>query len=169
MPTDEILFTFGHETGHYVLNHIPKGLALATAGMFVLFWLVARLADWLIRARGSQWRIDSVSSLPGLVVLLLALSLLQIVTEPIDSAISRHFEHEADIYGQEAVHGILPDPQKTAVAAFNHLGEAYLDDPDPNPFFVFWSYDHPSTQSRAIFAEQYNPWAPGRTPQFFPK
>jgi STE24 endopeptidase len=169
MPMDEILFTFGHETGHYVLNHIPKGLTLAAAGMFILFWLVARLAEWLIRIRGSQWRLNSVASLPGLVVLLLALSLLQIVTEPIDSAISRHFEHEADIYGQEAVHGIVPNPQKTAVAAFNHLGEAYLDDPDPNPFLVFWSYDHPSTQSRAIFAEQYDPWAPGRTPRFFPK
>ena len=36
MPTDEILFTFAHETGHYVLNHIPKGLFLAAAGMFAL-------------------------------------------------------------------------------------------------------------------------------------
>ena len=27
MPDDEILFIFGHESGHYVLNHIPKMLA----------------------------------------------------------------------------------------------------------------------------------------------
>jgi STE24 endopeptidase len=169
MPTDEILFTFGHETGHYVLNHIPKGLTLAAIGMFALFWAVSRLAEWLVLRFGKAWRVDTVASLPGLIVLLLALSALQIITEPIESSISRHFEHEADVYGQEAIHGIVPDPQKTAVAAFNHLGEAYLDDPDPNAFIVFWSYDHPSTQSRAIFAMQYDPWAPGQIPKFFPK
>jgi len=169
MPTDEILFTFAHETGHYVLNHIPKGLFLAAAGMFALFWLVSRLASWLVRRRGSQWQIESVASLPGLVVLLLTLSLLQTVTEPIENSISRHFEHEADVYGQEAVHGIIPDPQKTAVSSFNRLGEAYLDDPNPNSFLVFWTYDHPSTQNRAQFAEHYDPWQAGQKPRFFPR
>jgi STE24 endopeptidase len=169
MPMDEILFTFGHETGHYVLNHIPKGLALAAIGMFALFWLVALLAEWLVRRCGRQWRVNSVASLPGLTVLLLALAILQTVTEPVDSTISRYFEHEADIYGQEAIHSIVPNPQKTAVAAFNHLGEAYLDEPHPNAFIVFWTYDHPSTQSRAAYAAQYDPWAQGQDPKFFQK
>lgn len=169
MPTDEILFTFAHETGHYVLNHIPKGLTLAAVGMFALFWFVARFAEWLVRRFGRLWRVSAIASLPGLAVLLLALSALQTVTEPVDSTISRHFEHEADVYGQEAIHGLVPDPQKTSVASFNRLGEVYLDDPNPNPFLEFWSYDHPSTQHRAQFAAQYDPWAPGRTPQFFQK
>jgi STE24 endopeptidase len=169
MPTDQILFTFAHETGHYVLDHIPKGLTLAAVGMFALFWAVARFAEALVRRFGRKWRLRSITSLPGLVVLLLALSMLQIVTEPLENAISRHFEHEADIYGQEAIHGLVPDPQKTAVAAFNSLGEAYLDDPNPNPFLEFWTYDHPSTQTRAIFAAHYDPWAPGQQPQFFSK
>jgi STE24 endopeptidase len=167
MPTDEILFTFAHESGHYVLNHIVKGLILAALGMFALFWAVARFAEWLVRRFGAGWRISTLASLPGLAVLLLALALIQIVTEPIENTISRHFEHEADVYGQEAIHGLVPDPQKTAVASFNALGEAYLDDPNPNPFLEFWSYDHPSTQTRAIFAAHYDPWEPGHTPQFF--
>jgi STE24 endopeptidase len=100
---------------------------------------------------------------------LLALAMIQIVTEPIENSISRHFEHEADIYGQEAMHGLVPDPQETAVAAFSSLGEAYLDDPNPNPFLEFWTFDHPSIQTRAQFAAQYDPWAPGHTPQFFAK
>jgi len=99
----------------------------------------------------------------------LSLSMLQIVTEPIENTISRHFEHEADIYGQEAIHGLVSNPQKTAVAAFQALGEAYLEDPNPNTFLEFWSYDHPSIQTRARFAAQYNPWAAGHTPQFFSK
>ena len=169
MPADEILFTFAHETGHYVLNHIPKALALASIGMCSLFWMTARIAEWLVRRSGMAWRVRTIASLPGLVVLLLALAAMQIVTEPIESSISRHFEHEADVYGQEAIHGLVADPQKTAVAAFNQLGEAYLDDPNPNAFLEFWSYDHPSTQHRAAFAAQYDPWTEGRKPQFFEK
>ena len=36
---DEISFIFGHEMGHYVLNHIYKGLAFASGLLLVLFWL----------------------------------------------------------------------------------------------------------------------------------
>jgi STE24 endopeptidase len=169
MPMDEILFTFAHESGHYVLNHIVKGLTLAAIGSFALLLAVAKLAEWMVRRWGGRWRVPDLASLPGLVVLLLALAILQIVTEPVSSSISRHFEHEADVYGQEVMHGLVPDPQRTAVAAFSALGEAYLDDPNPNPFLEFWSYDHPSIQTRAKFAAQYDPWAPGHTPQFFAK
>jgi len=169
MPTDQILFTFAHETGHYVLHHIAKGLTLAAFGTFALLWAVARLAEWLTHRCGKGWRVETIATLPGLTVLLLAFALLQIATEPVESAISRHFEHEADVFGQEAIHGLVPDPQKTAVAAFDTLGEAYLDDPNPNPFVEFWSYDHPSTQSRATFAAQYNPWVADQKPQFFSK
>jgi Zn-dependent protease with chaperone function len=168
MPEDEILFTFAHESGHYVLHHIAKGLVLGAAGLFLLFWLTARLAERLVRRFGNAWRVDQIASLSGIVVLLFAVSLLNALTEPIQSAASRYAEHEADIYGQEAIHGILPDPQRTAVAAFNSLGEAYLDSPNPNPFVVFWTYDHPSIQSRANFAASYNPWFPGGKPRFFP-
>ncbi|WP_263356356.1 M48 family metallopeptidase [Acidicapsa ligni] len=169
MPEDEILFTFAHESGHYVLNHIPKGLALATVGMFMFFWLTASLSAWLVRRFGVRWHVDSIGSLPGLTVLLLVVMALQVATEPITSFASRHIEHEADVYGQEAIHGIVADPQRTAVAAFQQLGEVYLDDPDPNKFVEFWISDHPSIQSRSTFAAHYDPWAAGQTPTFFSK
>jgi Zn-dependent protease with chaperone function len=137
--------------------------------MFVFPWAAARLASWLVRRFGAKWRIAEVASLPGLAVLVLSASMLQIAAEPIGNAFSRHIEHEADVYGQEAIHGLVADPEKTAVASFNQLGEAYLDAPNPNPFIVFWTYGHPSTESRAEFAEHYDPWAPGQTPRFFPK
>jgi len=167
MPEDEILFTFGHEAGHYVLRHIPKGLTLASVGGFALLGLTAMLAQWLQRRYGSRWRIAQIESLPGLVVLMLALSVMQALSEPVEAGISRHFEHEADVYGMEAMHGIVADPQVTAVRAFNRLGEAYLDDPEPNGFVVFWTYDHPSIQERARFAVGYDPWRRGGKPKFF--
>ena len=167
MPEDEILFTFAHESGHYVLNHIPKGLAAGAVGMLALFWATATLAQGLSRRFGREWSVPNLACLPGLAVLLLAASLLQIIADPIENTASRYVEHQADVYGQEAIHTIVPNPQKTAVAAFNRLGAAYLDDPNPNPFLEFWTYDHPSIQSRATFAEHYNPWTAGQQPQYF--
>ena len=65
----------------------------------------------------------SCASRTGFVVLLFTISIASFLLEPAGNAFSRHFEHQADVYGQEAIHGIVPDPQKTAVAAFNALGE----------------------------------------------
>ena len=169
VPEDEILFVFGHESGHYVLNHIPKMLSVIALVLFFVFWACARFAEWLVRRYGARWRIDSVSSRPGFVTLLFAFSIASFLLTPAGNTFSRHFEHQADVYGQEAVHGLVADPQKTAVSGYNHLGEAWLEDPNPNPFVEFWLYSHPSVQNRAEFAEHYNPWANGGHGEFFEK
>jgi STE24 endopeptidase len=168
IPDDEILFIFAHETGHYVLNHIPKMIAGFAAGLFFIYWGCAAFSAWLIRHRGARWGAPSSASLTGFVVLVFSVSIAAFLLEPAGNAFSRHFEHQADVYGQEAVHGIVPDPQKTAVAAFNDLGKAWLDDPNPSPFIEFWLNTHPSTQARAQFALHYNPWAGGGHGKYFP-
>jgi STE24 endopeptidase len=169
MPDDEIVFIFGHESGHYVLNHIPKMLAGMMVGLFFVFWGCANLAQGIVRRFGERWNIHGVASRAGFLTLFFALSIAGFVLTPVGNAFSRHFEHEADVYGQEAIHGLVLDPQKTAVSSFNHLGEAWLDDPNPNAFVEFWSYNHPSVQSRAKFAEQYDPWVNGGHGKFFEK
>ncbi|MGA8729510.1 MAG: M48 family metallopeptidase [Terracidiphilus sp.] len=167
IPDDEVLFVFGHESGHYVLHHIPKGLTGTAFALFFVFWGCAIFAGWLVKRFGSRWHVDSLSSRAGFVVLLFVLSLAGFLLEPVSNAFSRHFEHQADVYGQEAIHGIVADPQKTAVAGFNALGEAWLEDPDPNPFIEFWTYSHPSVEHRANFAAHYDPWKNGGHGEFF--
>jgi len=169
IPDDEVLFIFGHESGHYVLNHIPKGLACSAVGLFFVFWACAGLAGWLARRFGARWGIETLVSRAGFVVLIFIVSAAGFGLQPVDNAFSRHFEHQADVYGQEAIHGIVADPRRTAVAAFNHLGEAWLEEPDPNPFIEFWGYSHPSIQHRASFAASYDPWANGGHGEFFGK
>lgn len=102
-------------------------------------------------------------------MLLLGLSIVGTFLSPALNAVSRHYEHEADVYGQEAIHSLVADPQKTSVASFNHLGELWLEDPNPNAFFEFWFGNHPSTADRANFAAHYDPWANGGHGQFFEK
>jgi Zn-dependent protease with chaperone function len=170
VPDDVVMFVFGHESGHYVLNHIPKMIAIYAVILFFIYWACARLAEWLAKRFGERWRLDISAPLAcraGFVVLLFAISLAGFVIEPPVNAVSRHFEHEADVYGQEAVHGLVADPQKTGVAGFNALGEAWLEDPNPNPVIEFWEYSHPSVKNRANFAAHYDPWANGGRGEFF--
>ena len=169
MPDDQVLFVFGHESGHYVLHHIPKELAGDAAGLFFVLWACAGFAAWMVRRYGARWGAVDLASRTGFVMLLFALSVAGFITQPVSSAFSRYFEHQADVYGQEAIHGIVADPEKTAVAAFSKLGESWLEDPNPSPLIEFWLYDHPSVEHRAEFAAHYDPWANGGHGEFFKK
>jgi Zn-dependent protease with chaperone function len=174
IPNDQVMFVFGHESGHYVLNHIPKMIVGFSVGLFFIYWVCAGFAAWLARRFGDRWRLQAdgasepLSSRSGFLVLIFAISVAGFVLTPAMNGFSRYFEHQADVYGQEAIHGLVPDPQKTAVAAFNSLGEAWLEDPSPNPFIEFWLYNHPSVKNRANFAAHYDPWANGGHGEFFP-
>lgn len=173
IPDDEVLFIFGHETGHYVLHHIVKGLIITTIVLFFVYWACARAAERMVRRFGARWGIAEragvapLATRTGFLVLTFMVSIAGFVLQPLGNSFSRHLEHEADVYGQEAIHGIVPDPQKTAVAGFDHLGEAWLEDPNPSPFVEFWLYNHPSVQNRARFARSYDPWANGGHGKFF--
>jgi STE24 endopeptidase len=176
IPDDQVMFIFGHESGHYVLNHIPKMMSGFAIALFFVFWACARIGEHLERRFGAGWRIQQpddgtipVSTRAGFVVLIFTLLAAGFVLAPAGNGFSRHFEHQADVYGQEAIHGLVPDPQKTAVASFQALGEAWLEDPDPNPFIEFWLYNHPSVKNRANFAAHYDPWANGGHGEFFDK
>jgi Zn-dependent protease with chaperone function len=168
-PTDDILFIFGHESGHYVLNHIWKGIAFLCGMLLVMMWIGYHLVNWLIARYGDRWQIGSIEDWAAVGVLLVVFSVLSFVADPIGNSYSRAQEHDADIYGQEAVHGIVANPQATAQHSFQLLGEAYLDDPNPSAFFEFWTYDHPSISRRAAFAAGYNPWTDGQQPKYFPE
>ncbi|MEO6803388.1 MAG: M48 family metalloprotease, partial [Granulicella sp.] len=164
---DEISFIFGHEMGHYVLNHIYKTLVFVGVLMLVAFWLGYQMVQALLRRYGKRWRIESQHDWAALAVYLMVLAVLTFATEPIANGFSRAQEHAADVYGQEAIHGIVADPQQTAIAAFQVLGENSLDDPTPHPLVEWWSYGHPATWQRAEFAAGYDPWVAGQHPRYF--
>jgi Zn-dependent protease with chaperone function len=166
---DEISFIFAHEMGHYALGHIVLGLALGCIALLPLFWLGYHAMCLLLTRYGAAWRIPSQYDWGALVVLLLVLSVLTTLSDPFANAISRAIEHNADVYGQEAIHGIVADPQAVGRQAFQVLGEDSLDDPTPHPVFEFWFGTHPPIRFRAAFAEAYYPWAAGQRPKYFAK
>jgi len=166
MTTPQIVFVAGHEMGHYVLNHVWKGMAFAAVGLFVLFYLGYRTIGLLLANFGQRWQIRSLDDWASLPALLLLISVFSFIGSPIDSAVSRHIEHQADQYGLEVTHGLTPDSSQVAAQSFQVLGEVDLDDPDPNPVDVFLFYSHPPIRDRVQFALTYQPWAHGDEPQF---
>jgi Zn-dependent protease with chaperone function len=107
--------------------------------------------------------VDDWASLP---VLLLFLSVFNFLGSPAFNAFSRYLEHQADIYGLEVIHGLVPDSAQVAAQSFQVSGEIDLDDPDPSPLVEFWLFSHPSTKERIDFALHYDPWSKGLPPQF---
>ena len=169
MKPDEIVFVFGHESGHYVLNHIVLGVLFTFFILLVSLYVGYLFVQWAIAKFGARWGIPSQNDWAALAVLMLAFSVFGALLEPVESAFSRHDEHAADVYWQEAIHGLFPDPQVTAKGAFDVLGATSFADPNPSPLYEFWTYSHPSIGRRAAFAKAYDPWAPGMAPKYFKK
>jgi Zn-dependent protease with chaperone function len=166
LTVPQVLFIFGHEMGHYVLDHIYKGMALAAALMLAALGLAKVIADRVLARWGQRWGIRGLSDWASLPLLMLILVVLSFLGEPVANGFSRHLEHQADIYGLEVTHGILPNGLETAAQDFQLLGEKSLSYPYPNRLLVLWAYDHPPIAERLRFALHYNPWAKGQPTKY---
>ena len=166
---DEISLIAGHEMGHYVLGHILWGISASFVGILLAFFVGFHIFQLLLRQFGARWGVSSQEDWAAVVVMFLVMSVLSFFAEPIGNAFSRGMEHDADVFGQEVVHGIVADPQATGQASFQLLGESEVVDPNPSPFIEFWTDSHPSIPFRAAFAKHYDPWAPGAEPKYFKK
>jgi len=166
MNTPQIVFVAGHEMGHYVLRHIPKGLVFFAGLSLIIFYLGYLAIGWVLRRWGAGWGIRGLQDWASLPVLLLLLSVFSFLSSPVISAFSRYFEHQADQYGLEVTHGLTPDFGEVAAQSFQILGEVSLSDPDPSALDVFLYYSHPTIADRVQFALTYNPWATGGRGEF---
>jgi STE24 endopeptidase len=140
--------TMGHEMGHYVLNHVFKGLVLDGIVVVIMFaflnWgLNAGLARW-----GEKWGIRGITDLAIVPLALLLLSAFSFVTTPLDNTITRTMEYEADLYGINASQ--QPDGEAEVDLM---LGEYRKLDPGALEEFIF--FDHPSGRTRITAAMRW--------------
>lgn len=165
-PPDEVLALVGHELGHYVLGHVWKGFLFFAGGMFVGLYVACFLLQWMLGRWGKCWGVRGQDDWAALVVLLLIMHMLEFVGMPIGNGFSRMQEHQADVYGLEVTHGLIPNSNEVAARSFQVLGNVDLADPNPSRFITFWLYSHPPLAERLNFARNYQPWAKGEAPQF---
>jgi STE24 endopeptidase len=166
MSGDEVLFVTGHEMGHYVLGHVRNGILFACAVLLFFLYLAYRLLHWMLARWGETWAIRGPDDLASLPVLILLLTMFGFLFTPISNVYSRHLEHQADQYGLEVIHGLVPDAPVIAAHAFQILGEVDLEEPNPSTAVKFWFYNHPPLDERMRFAQTYDPWSQGRAPEF---
>ena len=166
MTRPEILFVFGHEMGHYVLHHVRNGIIFTAGVLFVALLAGSYALQWALARFGAAWKIRGVDDWASLPALILVLLLFDLVFTPIDNAYSRHLEHQADQYGLEVVHGIVPEAPQVAARSFQKLGEIDLSEPAPSEAVKIWFYDHPTLDERIFFSQTYDPWDKGQPPAF---
>lgn len=166
MTTPQTLYVFGHEMGHYVLHHIWKTIAFLAVLLLIAFYLGAKLGQWAVNRHGSKWGIRNMFDWASLPLLILIIAVFSFLTQPVTNAYSRYLEHQADLYGLEVIHGIVPNPNQVAAQGFQALGEVYLSYPNPNPLLVFWTYNHPAEGDRLNFVLHYRPWEEGKPVKF---
>ena len=166
LPTPELLAVFGHEMGHYVLGHVRNGVLFAAGLMLAGLFIASHLFRWAVSRCGGVWGLRGTHDWASLPVLLFFLSLLGFLATPAANAYSRYIEQQADQYGLEVLHGIVPDASAAAARSLQVLGEVDLEEPSPSRAVVLWFYSHPPIHDRIIFAHTYDPWSQGRSPEF---
>jgi STE24 endopeptidase len=162
----ETLFVFGHEMGHYVLHHIPKEICIQATILLFLLYVGYRLSNGMLARWGAQWGIRDLQDWASLPALLFVITVLAFLATPAFNSVSRHFEHEADRYGLEVIHGIVADPNQVAAHYFQKSGERNLADPDPSTFIKIWFFDHPTRPERVHFVATYDPWSTSEGPKY---
>ena len=144
----EIETTMGHEMGHYVLNHIYKGLLMNGVVIVMGFAFMSRGINFALSRWGKSWGIRDIGDVAVLPLAVLGLSIYFFVPTPINNTITRTMEFEADMYGLNAAR--QPDAEANVDLL---LGEYRKMDPGPIEEFVF--FDHPSGRTRITAAMRW--------------
>ncbi|MGZ4390317.1 MAG: M48 family metallopeptidase, partial [Gaiellaceae bacterium] len=136
----EVNVVVAHELGHVAHRHIWKGLAWLALLAFPIAFLVAEST----RRRGGLGN-------PGTIPLaFLVLTVGSILALPIENAVSRRYEAEADWAALQATR----DPQSTA-RLFRSFERTSLQEPSP-PAWDYWLLEnHPTLAQRIAMATRW--------------
>lgn len=147
---DEIVAVFAHELGHHAHRHILKlmiGMLFVCVGIFGISDLALRL--WL---NGSIACAPDYATLPVWTIpfFMLVMTVVGIFLEPVQNAVSRRFEWQADNYALQ--HCGAPEAMRSA---FVKLAVQNKADPFPSRWEVFWLHSHPAIGERIRNAQRW--------------
>jgi STE24 endopeptidase len=145
---EEIEAVMGHEMGHYVLNHVEKGIFFFVVLIVTWFAALYFSLQWALARWGERWQIRGTGDTAVLPLVMLITSIFFFVLTPILNTQTRTQEMEADMYGLNASR----QPDGFAQAAI-HLGEYRKMSPGPLEEWIF--YDHPSGRVRIFSAMRW--------------
>lgn len=145
---EEIQAVMGHEMGHYVLNHVYKGIFFFVVLIVVMFAYLRWGVEWSLARWGEKWQVRGIGDTAVLPLVVLLASIFLFALTPVTNTFVRTQEHEADMYGLNASR----QPDGFAQAAI-HLGEYRKMSPGQVEEWIF--FDHPSGRNRIHDAMQW--------------
>src|ERR1700719_2815110 len=92
---EEIQAVMGHEMGHYVMNHIYKGIMFFLIVTVLAFAGLRWALDWTLQRWGEKWQIRGVGDTAVLPLVILLVSIIGFVATPLFNTHIRTTEHEA--------------------------------------------------------------------------
>ncbi len=145
---EEVELIVAHELGHWRRHHIWKGMAISAISSLAALWLIARLLN--AAAESGRFGFAHPADPVSLPLLLLLFLLFTILTTPIQMAISRAFEREADLESLR-----LSENPKAFIASEVTLARSNLSDINPPRVIVWLLYTHPPILERIAMAEAF--------------
>lgn len=145
---DEVELVVAHEIGHWKRAHIWKGIGLSLLGMGIALWGGARVLDWAVRRGG--FHLAGPADVAGIPLFLLAMFVLSLASLPIQNAISRTFERQADRTSLE-----LTGNASAFIRSEVQLARSNLADLAPPRLVVWLLYTHPPVAERIRMAETF--------------
>ncbi len=134
---EEIEAVVAHELGHCIHQDIWKNLAVGLVSSFFGFWLVYKILPGA----------EDIANLPLIFLIFYAFHL---VLMPLQNGFSRWVEKQADRFAFDAC-----GKPRILRECLEKLGRVNLSDPDPNPVFEWFFYDHPSIGRRVRSIQQW--------------
>jgi len=140
-PDEEILSIIAHEVGHWKRKHIYKELVFVQMLSLIGLYLFAKLLNWplIYQTFGFQEPVAYV----GLFLVGALMSPLGYFVRPLESAVSRKFEREADDVAFD-----LMGTTKPMCNALLRLTTDNLVNLVPHPIYAWFYYSHPPPVER---------------------
>jgi STE24 endopeptidase len=137
----ETLNVIAHEIGHWYNWHIFKsiiiGIISGTAGLF------------LINAVFTYF--NMVGDFKSILVIILLISIISFLSLPLQNAVSRTFERQADNFTMQATEN--PDAQ---IQLMLKLAESNLSNVSPHWYIKYFLYSHPPIMERIEAAKNFD-------------
>lgn len=148
-PPAEVVSILAHEIGHWQHHHIVKGIALGMAATTIGLCLLSHVLLWTVQRR--PYFLKSPSDPAGFPLILLVSFVASWAIMPIDNAIRRHVEREADWTALE-----LTGRPDVFIDAEKRMARDNKANVVPSPTSVWWFATHPPTLERIDMARAWS-------------
>jgi STE24 endopeptidase len=145
---EELESILAHEMGHWLHNHIVKGIGLASLAALAGFYLLSGLLRWAVNR--PPFALTNQADPAGIPLVILSSVVGLWLTAPLTNAVSRHFERQADMVSLN-----LTEWPDVFIEAEKRLARDNISNVAPAPISVWFFNTHPPAVERIRMAEDW--------------